>query len=224
MKPGKVHRYHPARRNLVNDTPAEHITARVDPASHWVRGLLQERGHAPGRIEGHTAKPRRVRHLDQVECHRGIRLAVQVHLSPDVVAGQDIPVEDDDRVVRAAAQPLSRVADRPTGAEWLLLVHVGDLQAEFGPVTEPFREHLRAVGRGQDDVRDAGGGRFRELMGEEGDPRGRQQVLGRGQGEWAKAGSVPPDEEDRFERFVAGVLSWHKDGGYYSACCWAARW
>jgi hypothetical protein len=48
-------------------------------------------------------------------------------------------------------------------------------------------------------------------------------MLGRGQGEWPKAGSITSDEEDRFEWFAAGVLGWHKEGGY-SACCAAARW
>ena len=124
------HRYHAAGRNLVNDTPAEHVAARVDPVRHRVGGLLQERGYPPGRVERHAAEPSRVRHLDQVQGHRGVRLAVQVQLGRDVMTGQDIPVEDDDRVIRAAAQSLSRVADRPAGAEWLLLVDVGDLQAE----------------------------------------------------------------------------------------------
>src|SRR5262249_51899256 len=150
----------------------------------------------------------------QVEGHGSVCLAVQVELGRDVVTGQDVPVEDDDRVVGAGAQPLSGIADRPAGTERLLLVNVGDLEAEFGPVAEPFREHLRAVGRGQDHMSDAGLRRLRELMREEGDSRGWQQVLRRRQGERAKARAVTADEEDCFQWFEAEVLSWHKDGGY----------
>src|SRR6202012_677365 len=135
-----------------------------------------------------TAERGRVSHLDQVQGDRGLGLTVHVQLGAEVVAGQDVAVEDDHRVVRAGVQQARRVADAAAGAQRNLFVHVVDGQAERGSVPEGVAEHLGPVGGGQHHVGDAGRGGPGELVAQERHARRGQQRLGGGQGEGAGAG------------------------------------
>jgi hypothetical protein len=132
-----------------------------------------------------------------VQRHRRFLLPVQVDLGGQVMPGEDVAVEHDDRLVRAAAQQRRRVPDPAAGAEWLGLVDVVDRQAELRAVAECLGEHLGSVGGRQHDVRDSVLGRHRQLVREERHPGRGQQRLGRGQGEGAQPGAFTPDEQDR---------------------------
>ena len=95
--------------------------------------------------------------LGEVQRDVGAGGAVRRDLRRDVVAGQDVAVEDQDRVVRArwsaAAATLRMPPPVPSGS---VLGDVVELQAERGAVAECLGEDLGAVGRRQHDVVDAG--------------------------------------------------------------------
>ena len=168
-----LHRHNLAGRDLVDDRPAKDVTAGVDQFAHRVRRLLEERGDPPGGVGGHAAVPAGVVHLDQVQRHRRLALAVQVHLGRHVVGGQDVAVQHDDGVVGTAAQQGRRVADPATRPERGRLVDVVNGQSEVRAVAERVGEHLGTVGGREDHVRDTALRRPRELMREERDACGR---------------------------------------------------
>jgi len=113
------------------------------------------------------------------------------------MTGEDVAVEHDDRLVRAAAQQRGGVPDAAAGAERLRLVDVVDRQAELGAVAECLGEHLGPVGGRQHHVRDPALRRHRQLVREERHPGRGQQRLGGRQGEGAQPGAFTPDEHDR---------------------------
>ena len=193
-----LHRHPAPGRNPVDHLTAEDVAAGVDQVGHRLGRLLQERGHPAVLVGRHHAEPGRVRHLDQVQRHRGVGLDVQVDLCGQVVPGQDVGVQHHHGVGRAAAaQGPGRVADAARGVQRLLLLHVVDRQPEVPAVPEHRGEHLRLVAGGQDHVGDATRRRPGQQVGQERHARGGQQGLGRGQGQRSQPGALAPDEDNR---------------------------
>ncbi len=209
-------------RDLVDDLAPEHVAPGVDPVGHRVRRLLQERGHAARLVGRDHAEPGRVRHLDQVQGHRGFGLAVQVDLGAEIVPGQDVAVEHHHRVAgAAAAQRGGGVADPPAGVQRHVLLDVVDLQPERRAVTQAGGEHVGLVAGGEDDVGDTAGRRPGQQVGQERHTRGRQQGLGRGQGQRPQPGSLATDQDDGLKRFtrheIRGYTAWTSASGCSTA-------
>ncbi len=150
------------------------------------------------RVGGHRAEGAGVLDLDQVQRHRGTGRLVRRELAGEVVAGEHVAVEDDDRVVRPAEQGVGRMADRPAGAERLGLVHVDELEAQVGAVAQRG-EDLGPVGRGEHDASHPGRLRPSELVKHERHAGHRQHRLGAAQRQRPQPGPQPADEQDRLD-------------------------
>lgn len=190
-----------ARRDRVDDRAAEHVGARVDLVGDDLLGrlgLLQEGLDPARRVRGDQAERPRV--LDPGQVQGDVRAGglVLVHQGTDVEAGEDVTVEDEDRVVGSRVEPGRDVADRAAGAEWLLLGDVLQMQSEARAVTEVRLEDLGEVRGGEHDVLDARSSRPGQLVGEERDARRRDHRLGCVHGERSQSGALAADQEDRF--------------------------
>lgn len=129
---------------------------------------------------------------------RGLVLLVRRDLCGDVVPGQDVAVQDENRAVAVAGQGRRRVADRTGGAERLVLGHIDDLHAEPGAVAERLGEHLGAIGGREHDPRHTRVARPRDLMFQQWDTRRRKQRFGSRDGQRAQPGALAPDQQDGF--------------------------
>lgn len=122
-----------ARRDRVDDRAAEHVGARVDLVGDDLLGrlgLLQEGLDPARRVRGDQTERPRV--LDPGQVQGDVRAGglVLVHQGADVEAGEDVAVEDEDRVVGSRVEPGRDVADRAAGTEGLLLGDVLQMQSE----------------------------------------------------------------------------------------------
>ena len=182
-----------AMGNPVDDLAREHIAARVDLVGRRILGLLQK--SCDTAIFGrYTAECPRVSDPYQVQGQIGLLFMVIVQQLPQIGSGEHIAVEDHRGVV---AQPRRDVGDAAAGAQRVLLGHVFDLQAQLGPVAELLLERRGVVRRAKDDVLDTGRGDPGQQMGEERQPRGGQQRLGRRQGQRTQPGAFAADQDHR---------------------------
>ncbi|CAM5538707.1 hypothetical protein STANM309S_00859 [Streptomyces tanashiensis] len=193
----------------------ESITERLKtyaPALIWsvtissgVCGFSRKAVTRPVGVRGDQAEGARV--LDQGEVERDVRAGGGVGRDEglDVQAREDVPVEDEDRLVGARVQSRGDVAYRAAGAEGLLLGDVLQAQAEVRAVTEVGLEDLGQVGGGEHDVLHAGGAGPGQLMGQEGDARRRDHGLGRVDREGSQPRALATDQEDRFCHLVVSA-------------------
>ncbi len=205
-----------AGRDGVDDRAVEDVGARVDLVGDDLLGrlrLLQEGGHPAGLVGRHQAEGARVGDLGQVQRDVGAGGAVGVHQGRDVQSGEDVAVEDQDRVAGCRVQAGGDVADGAAGAQRLLLGDVLQVQSERRPVTEIRLEHFGEVGRGQHDVLHTRGAGARQLVGEEGDTGGRDHRLGRVHRQRAQPGALAADQEDRFSHLVFSASCWGRPVG-----------
>jgi hypothetical protein len=206
-------RDHLAGRDLVDHPPPKDVAARVDPVSLRPRCLLQECCDPPAGIDRHAAEPGRVGHLDQVQRHRGVVPGVQLELSAEIMAGEDVAVQHHHRVLRAAVQARGGVPDAAAGAERHVLLDALKLQPELRSVAELLGEHLGPVRGRQHHPADPGRSRPRQLVREERHSGGRQQRLGRRDGQRAQPGTLPADQQNRLNPGISpATRSWLPGG------------
>ena len=97
-----LHRDGATGGDVVDHRPAEDVAAGVDRLGRRVVGLLDELQHPAGLVGGHRAERSCVLDLDEVQRDVSGARRVGCQLADEVVAGEHVSVEDDDRVVGPA--------------------------------------------------------------------------------------------------------------------------
>jgi hypothetical protein len=123
-------------------------------------------------------------------------------LTPDVVSGEHITVENQHRSIRIGFQQRSYMPNCPAGTEWYLLGHVHQLNPESGSVAKVLFKNLRLVGRPENDSCDTSGSSTGNLMLSTWNPSNREHGFGRSYGQWTKTSPLTADEEDSFKHVI----------------------
>jgi hypothetical protein len=118
------------RGDLVDNAAAEDIATCVDLVANGAGHLFEEGAHPAVRVGRHATVGARVLDPGQMQGHACLRLIMDGKLRLERMLGEDVAIQHQDWVVRAAVQPAEDIADTAAGVERHLLCHIVDRQAE----------------------------------------------------------------------------------------------
>ena len=195
----------PSRGDQVEHGRLEHVCAGVHEVARRLArlGLLDEAQHRAVLLAFDDAVAARIVDLHERDRRRRRARAVQRDERAEVVLGEDVAVQQQERPGHAAP---GREPCRPRRPERLGLDDV--LEREPGrcraPVAEVRDERVRQVAAGEDRALDAGRGELVEQVGEQRAVDERQHRLRRAQRERPQAGAGTADEDDGVHQSRSG--------------------